>query len=172
MNWYTIRVLSGKEKKVVERLKTVIEVDGFSQYVEEIVAPSKKQTFLKRNKKTERDVVILKGYIFIKCDDNPELFRTINNTPGVSKLSENASGKPAIIANEEMNRMFDLSKKSYEDVMFLDNEDVEVIFGPFKGFNGNISKVDTDKKKATVIVKVFGRETPLDLTFDQIEKIK
>ena len=170
MNWYTIRVLSGKEKKVVDRLKSAIEVDGFSSNVEEVVSPSKKQMFLKKNKKVERDVVILKGYIFIKCDDNPELFRTINNTPGVSKLSENTSGKPAIITQAEMDRMFDLSKKSYEDVVFLNNEDVEVTFGPFKGFSGNISKVDTTKKKATVIVKVFGRETPLELTFDQIEK--
>lgn len=170
--WYALKVLSGKENKSKERLER--ELTDYEKYYSEILLPYEKQYKLKDGKKTVRNKLTFPGYIFIRADLQGELKRTIRSCPGVIGFTEDGSGNPSVVRNSEIDRILGRIEKQENEsnIPFVVGETVEIIDGPFSTFKGDIVKINKDKGELEVNVMIFGRETPVTLSFMQVDKQK
>jgi transcriptional antiterminator NusG len=175
--WYVVRAVSGQENKIKSYIESDIARLGLSDFVEEVLVPTEKVIQIRNGKKVNKERNYFPGYIMIKANlsgEVPHIIRSITNVIGF--LGETKGGEPVPLRKAEVNRMLgkvdELSVQS-ENVLipFKIGETIKVIDGPFNGFNGNIEKVNEEKRKLEVMVKIFGRKTPLELSYMQVEKV-
>jgi transcriptional antiterminator NusG len=175
--WYVVRAVSGQENKIRDYMDSEINRLGFKDFVEDILVPTQKVVQIRKGKKINKEKVYFPGYIMIKANLTGEIPHVIKALPNViGFLGETKGGDPIPLRTAEVNRMLgkvdELSTESESiSIPFEIGENIKVIDGPFNGFNGAIEKVNQEKRKLEVMVKIFGRKTPLELSYMQVEKI-
>ena len=172
--WYVLHAYSGYEKKVAENIVEQSRKLGIADYIEEVSVPTQNIVEVKRGVRVNSERKIFPGYILIKMTLNEDTWHIIKNTPKLSGFLGN-KGKPIPISNAEAKRIseqvIDGVEKSRPAVMYDIGEQVKVIDGPFASFNGEVEKIDEEKAKLRVAVSIFGRSTPVDLEYSQVEKV-
>ncbi|MFL9842823.1 transcription termination/antitermination protein NusG [Flavobacterium rhizosphaerae] len=175
--WYVVRAVSGQENKVKNYIETEIGRLGMSDYISQVLVPTEKVVQVRDGKKISKDKVYFPGYVMIEANLTGEVPHIIKSITGViGFLGETKGGDPVPLRQSEVNRMLgkvdELSVKTDNvSIPFNLGETVKVIDGPFNGFNGTVEKVNEEKRKLEVMVKIFGRKTPLELSFMQVEKV-
>jgi transcriptional antiterminator NusG len=175
--WYVVRAVSGQENKVKAYIETEIARLGMADYISQVLVPTEKVVQVKDGKKIAKVKVYFPGYIMIEANLTGEIPHIIKSIPGViGFLGETKGGDAVPLRQSEVNRMLgkvdELSvKEDSVSIPYSTGETVKVIDGPFNGFNGTIEKVNEEKRKLEVMVKIFGRKTPLELSFMQVEKV-
>lgn len=175
--WYSLRVISGKEKKIKERIDLEIDRAGWKDFVFQVIVPTEKVYKIRNGKKVVQERNLLPGYILIEAYGsklNGEVAKSISDIPNVIHFLGKETPDP--MTQNEANRLLgkvDESAEAGETMIepFLINETVKIIDGPFTDFVGDIQEVNEEKKKLKVIVKIFGRGTEVELNFMQVEKI-
>jgi transcriptional antiterminator NusG len=175
--WYVVRAVSGQENKIKSYIQSDIARLGLSDFVEEVLVPTEKVIQIRNGKKVNKERNYFPGYIMIKANlsgEVPHIIRSITNVIGF--LGETKGGDPVPLRTSEVNRMLgkvdELSVQTENvAIPFKLGETIKVIDGPFNGFNGSIEKVNEEKRKLEVMVKIFGRKTPLELSYMQVEKV-
>ncbi len=179
LKWYVVRAVSGQERKVKVFLETEISRQKLSDFVPQILIPSEKVYQMRNGKKKLREKSFFPGYIIISADLNHgEVSHIITSAPGVIgflSMAEGTSKVPIPLRQTEINRILgkvDEGNTVEEklEVSFILGETLKVIDGPFNGFTGSIEEIFEEKKKLNVMVKIFGRNTPVELNFTQVEK--
>ncbi len=177
MNWYVVRAVSGQENKIKNYIETEISRLGLGDFVEQVLVPTENVVQIRNGKKVTKEKVYFSGYIMVKANlagEVPHVIRSINGVIGF--LGEVKGGEPVPLRKAEVNRMLgkvdELSIQA-DNVMipFTIGETIKVVDGPFNGFNGTIENINEEKRKIEVMVKIFGRKTPLELSFMQVEKV-
>ena len=175
--WYVVRAVSGQENKVKAYIETETARLGMADYISQVLVPTEKVVQVKDGKKIAKEKVYFPGYIMIEANLTGEIPHIIKSIPGViGFLGETKGGDAVPLRQSEVNRMLgkvdELSvKEASVSIPYSTGETVKVIDGPFNGFNGTIEKVNEEKRKLEVMVKIFGRKTPLELSFMQVEKV-
>ncbi|MBQ0151453.1 MAG: transcription termination/antitermination factor NusG [Chryseobacterium sp.] len=176
LKWYVLKSISGQENKVKNYIESEIKRLGFDQYVTQVVIPMEKVIQIRNGKKVPKEKPYYPGYLMIEAELMGEIPHVIKNIPGViSFLSLTKGGDPVPMRKAEVNRMLgrmdELSEFASDvEIPFVIGENVKVVDGPFNGFNGTVEKILEDKKKIEVSVLIFGRKTPMELSFMQVEK--
>jgi transcription termination/antitermination protein NusG len=174
--WYVVRAVSGKEKKVKEHILMEINRTGYSNYVPQVLIPTEKIFQIRNGKKVSKERSFFPGYILIEANLTGEIAHMIKNVSNViGFLGAERGGDPAPLRQSEVNRILgkvDELVEAGEDVQipYIVGESVKVIDGPFNNFTGVIEEINEEKKKLKVMVKIFGRKTPLELNYMQVEK--
>ncbi len=174
--WYVVRAISGKEKKVKEYIEDEIDRLGLSASVSQILIPTEKVYQIRNGKKISKERSFYPGYILMEADLSGEVPHVIKNVTNViGFLGAEKGGEPLPLRPAEVNRILgkvdELAESTEEiNIPFIVGETVKVTDGPFNGFSGTIEKVNDEKKKLEVMVKIFGRKQPLELNFLQVEK--
>ncbi|WP_251623470.1 transcription termination/antitermination protein NusG [Odoribacter lunatus] len=174
--WYVLRVIGGKEKKVKEYIESEIASLGLQDYVSQVLIPTEKIFQVRNGKKISKERNFFPGYVLVEAalvGEVPHVLRDVTNVIGF--LGETKGGDPVPMRLAEVNRILgkvdELAEQPEEiSVPYFVGESVKVTDGPFNGFTGVIEEVNSDKKRLKVIVKIFGRKTPLELSFMQVEK--
>ena len=173
MNWFIVQAYSGFEKKVVESIKDELKKHKLSDKLEEILVPTHQVTEIKKGKRTKKEKKFFPGYVLIKIDLNNEIYHMIKNLQKVSGFLGSAD-KPTPISDNEIKRILGQVSESAvtqkAGISFEIGEKVKVCDGPFASFNGLIEEIDEEKSRLKVSVSIFGRATPVDLEFNQVEK--
>ena len=175
--WYVIRVVTGQEVKIKDYIMTEVSRVSLNKQIEEMLVPTEKVVQIRKGKKISKEKTYFPGYIMKKADISGEILHVIKSVSNVlGFLGETKGGAPVPMREAEVNRMLgkvdDLSMEGENiAIPFTVGESIKVIDGPFNGFNGNIEKVNEEKRKLEVMVKIFGRKTPLELSYMQVEKI-
>jgi transcription termination/antitermination protein NusG len=173
--WYVVRAISGKEKKVKQYIESEISRLGMSDKVSQVLIPTEKIYQIKAGKKVSKERSFFPGYVLIEASLEGEIPHIIENITGVIGFLGPKGQPPAPLRQSEVNRILgkvDELSESEEtlNVPYVVGESVKVIDGPFNSFTGVIEEVNEEKKKLKVIVKIFGRKTPLELNYMQVEK--
>ena len=172
--WYVLHAYSGYEKKVADSIVEQANKLGISEHIEEVSVPTQNIVEVKRGVRINSERNIFPGYILIKMSLNVDTWHIIKNTPKLSGFL-GTKGKPIPISNAEAKRIsqqvVDGVEKSMPAVMYDVGEEVKVIDGPFASFNGEIESIDEEKARLRVAVSIFGRSTPVDLEYSQVEKV-
>jgi transcriptional antiterminator NusG len=174
--WYVVRAISGKEKKVKEHLELEIDRLGMKEFITQILLPIEKVYQIRNGKKVSKERNLYPGYVFIEANlvgEVPHMIKSIPNVIGF--LTDKKGGDPTPLRQNEVNRMLgrvdELAESEAElNIPFVVGENVKVIDGPFNSFSGVIEEINEEKKKLKVMVKIFGRKTPLELSYMQVEK--
>ena len=174
--WYSLRVISGKERKIKERIELEVKRAGWDDVVTQVLVPSEKVYKIRNGKKVILERNILPGYILLEADPDrfsAEIVQGIANMPNVIHFLGRQA--PIPMQESEANRMLgkvDDSQGLVESMVepFIEGEMVKIIDGPFNDFVGDIKEINEEKKKLKVIVKIFGRGTEVELNFMQVEK--
>jgi len=172
--WYVVKAISGKEKKVKELIESEINHQNLKDFVSQVLIPTEKVYQVRKGKKISKERNFFPGYVLIEALLVGEVAHIIKNVPGVLGFL-GSKGEPIPMRTAEVNRILgkvdELSEKGEEiSEPFIIGESVRVIDGPFNSFSGIIEEVNEEKKKLKVMVKIFGRKTPLELSFMQVEK--
>jgi len=175
LKWYVVRSISGKENKVREYIENEIRALGLSDYVKQILIPTEKVYQIRKGKKISKERNFFPGYILIEASLTGEVPHAIKNVTGVIGFLGDKNGAPVPLRLSEVNRILgkvdELAESNEEiNIPFIVGETVKVIDGPFNSFSGVIEEINEEKKKLKVMVKIFGRKTPLELSFMQVEK--
>ncbi|MCR5822017.1 MAG: transcription termination/antitermination protein NusG [Bacteroidales bacterium] len=173
--WYVVRAISGKEKKAKEYIESEMAKRNWSDLVPQVLIPTEKVYSIRNGKKVVKDRNYFPGYVLIEADLREEIIPVIQNLPNVLDFLREREGKPIPMRQSEVNRILgkmDDQLMNGDGIMdkFIVGEAVKVIEGPFNSFAGVVEEVNEDKKKLKVTVKIFGRKTPLELSFNQVEK--
>jgi transcriptional antiterminator NusG len=174
--WYVLRAIGGKEKKVKEYIENEVANSGLQEFVSQVLIPVEKVYQIRNGKKIAKDRNFFPGYVLVEATLLGEIAHLLRNVPNViGFLGDTKGGDPVPMRQSEINRILgkvdELQESGEEfDTPFILGETVKVIDGPFNGFNGNIEEINAEKKKLKVMVKIFGRKTPLELSFMQVEK--
>lgn len=174
--WYVVRAISGQETKIKDYIETEIQYAGMSDHVAQILIPKEKVFQIRNGKKVSKERNFFPGYILIEADLVGEIPHIIKNITGViGFLGEKKGGDPVPLRQSEVNRILgkvdELAESDEEmNIPFVVGETVKVIDGPFNSFSGVIEEINEEKKKLKVMVKIFGRKTPLELSYLQVEK--
>ncbi len=174
MSWYVLRAVSGKEGKVKEYIDAEIKNGRLNGHVAQVLIPTEKVFQIRNGKRVVKERNYLPGYVLVEARLVGEIAHELRNTPNVLGFL-GGMDNPAPLRPNEVNRILGKVDELQNDPAELEipytvGEAVKVTEGPFSGFSGTIEKVNTEKKSLTVSVKVFGRNTPLDLSFMQVEK--
>ncbi|MCL6525070.1 MAG: transcription termination/antitermination protein NusG [Thermoflavifilum sp.] len=175
--WYVLRVISGKEKKVKEYLDLEIRRSGWGDIIKQVFVPMEKVYKIQGGKKVMRERNFYPGYVMLEVIEGKltdEIISAINNMTNVIHFL--GKDKPIPLRKSEVNKMLGKADELADQGVtmsepFIVGETVRIIDGPFNDFNGVIEEVNEEKKKLKVIVKIFGRATPVELNFMQVEKI-
>ena len=175
--WYVIRSVSGKENKIKEYIESEIIRLNLQNHIEQILVPTEKVVQIRNGKKVNKERVFIPGYIMVQADlvgEIPHIIKSVNGVIGF--LGETKGADPLPLRKAEVNRLLgkvdELSVKDENvNIPFVFGETIKVIDGPFNGFNGSVEKIFEEKRKLEVMVKIFGRKTPLELSFMQVEKV-
>jgi transcription termination/antitermination protein NusG len=174
--WYVLRAIGGKEKKVKEYVENEIAKGELQGFVTQVLIPTEKVYQIRNGKKISKERNFYPGYVLIEAQLVGEVAHILRNIPNViGFLGDTKGGDPVPLRPNEVNRILgkvdELADTGEElNVPFVIGETVKVIDGPFNGFNGTIEIINEEKKKLQVMVKIFGRKTPLELSFLQVEK--
>jgi transcriptional antiterminator NusG len=174
--WYVLRAIGGKEKKVKEYIENEIAHGDLKDFVDQVLIPTEKVYQIRNGKKVSKERNFFPGYVLIEAVLVGEVAHTLRNIPNViGFLGDTKGGDPVPMRQNEVNRILgrvdELAENDEEiSVPFVVGETVKVVDGPFNGFNGTIEGINEEKKKLQVMVKIFGRKTPLELSFMQVVK--
>lgn len=172
--WYVVRAISGNEKKVKQYIENEVNRLGLNNFVSQVLIPTEKVYQIRKGKKVSKERNYFPGYVLIEAVLTGEIPHIIKNVPGVLGFL-GAKGEPIPLRAAEVNRILgkvdELSEREEElNTPFIIGETVTVIDGPFNSFSGVIEEINEERKKLKVMVKIFGRKTPLELSFMQVEK--
>jgi transcriptional antiterminator NusG len=172
--WYVVRAISGKERKVKEYMESEINRLNLHDYISQVLIPTEKVYSVRKGKKISKERNYLPGYVLIEAILFGEITHIIKSIPNVIGFL-GSKGEPIPMRPAEVSRILgkvdELSDQGEEmNDPFIVGESVKVIDGPFNSFSGIIEEVNEEKKKLKVMVKIFGRKTPLELSFMQVEK--
>ena len=172
-NWYIIQAFSGFEQKVAETLKETRKKKLLEEKIEEILVPMHEVTEVKRGKRVQRKKKYFPGYVLVKMDMDKELYHMIKNIQKVSGFLGTA-GTPVPVPEKEIDKIMGRIKEGTMVpktlISFDIGEQVKVCEGPFASFSGLVEEVDEEKSRLKVSVSIFGRPTPIDLEYSQVEK--
>ncbi len=171
--FYVLRSVSGKENKVKEFIEVEINKGGLKDYISQVIIPTEKVVTVRNGKRVIKERAYLPGYVVIEAALVGEVMHFLKNLNYV--IGFLGEGKPVPLRPSEVSRILgtvdELQDQSEEmDVEFYIGETVKVTHGPFSGFDGVVEEINTEKKKLKVMVKIFGRKTPLELGYLQVEK--
>lgn len=175
--WYIIHAYSGFENKVRDAILSEAERKGLSQLVEAVEVPSETVTEVKRGKKVQVDRKTMPGYVLAKLTMNDDVYHLVKNTPKVTGFLGN-NAKPQPISDREAARYFGAREEAAAQpkrevhVDYEIGDSVKVNAGPFASFNGIVEELDFDKQRVKVSVSIFGRATPVELGFEEVELVK
>jgi len=175
--WYVVRTVSGQENKIKSYIDSEIVRLKLEDYIEQVLVPTEKVIQIRNGKKVNKERVYFPGYIMVQAvlaGEVPHIIKSINGVIGF--LGETKGGEPVPLRQAEVNRMLGkVDELAIQDenvnIPFVIGETIKVIDGPFNGFNGTVEKINEEKRKLEVMVKIFGRKTPLELSYMQVEKI-
>lgn len=179
INWYVVRAISGQEKKVKLYIENEATRRNLSDFIPQILIPSEKVYEVRNGKKQVREKNFFPGYMLVNANlSNGEVVHLIKNIPGVLGFLGNNGGAsvvPVPLRQSEINRILGVQEQANEEIAaptmtFSKGEEIKVIDGPFSGFVGNVEEIFDDRKKLNVVVKIFGRNTPVELGYVQVEK--
>ena len=173
--WYVVNVYSGSEKKVAESLREQAVLKKMEDKILEVLVPTEEVVEIKKGAKVNTERKFFPGYILVKMEMSDECWHVVKNTPRVSGFL-GSRNKPQPISNAEAERIIKQMEEGVERpqtiIDFEVGEQIRVIDGPFASFVGVVEDVDTEKSRLKVSVSIFGRYTPVELEFSQVEKIK
>lgn len=173
-NWYIVHAYSGFEQKVAESLRTRSEAFGFADRLGQILIPTEEVVELRNGKKVTSKRLLYPGYVLVEMEMDDELWHAVKSTPRVTGFVGGGT-KPVPLTADEVNSVLYRQAHSAErprpKLSFEKNETVKIIDGPFTNFSGKIEEVNTERNTLRVMVTIFGRSTPVELDFLQVEKI-
>ena len=173
MDWYIVQAYSGFENKVADNIKDVMAKNSMDSNLGEVLVPTHKVTEVKKGKRTQKQRKYFPGYVLVKLDLNKEIYHKIKNIQKVSGFL-GPEGKPVPVTEKEvekiMNQMNQTEASPTSGITFEIGEKVRVCDGPFASFTGLVEEIDEEKSRLKVSVSIFGRPTPVDLEFNQVEK--
>jgi len=172
-NWYIVQTFSGFEQKVSETLREIIEKRQLNEKISDVLVPMHEITEVKRGKRVQRKKKYFPSYLLIKMEMNKELYHMIKNIQKVTGFL-GTMGKPVPVSEKEIDKIMGRIKEGTlapkSEISFDIGEQVKVCEGPFASFSGLVEEVDEDKSRLKVSVSIFGRPTPIDLEYNQVEK--
>ena len=173
--WYVLHVYSGFENKVAEAIREKAVKQGLGDRVEEVLVPTEEIVEVKRGQKVNTERKFFPGYVLAKLDMDDDVWHLIKDTPKVSGFLGSGGNKPVPISESEAKRIIQQVQEGVErprpSVVYDIGEEVKVIDGPFASFNGVVEEIDEEKAKLKVSVSIFGRATPVELEYSQVEKV-
>jgi len=175
LKWYVVRAVSGKERKVKQYIEAEISRLGLTHSVPQILVPMEKVFQIREGKKIAKEKNYYPGYVLVEAQLDGEIEHIIKNINSVIGFLGDKSGAAVPLRPAEVNRILGKVDEMAEtgeavNVPYYVGESVKVMDGPFSGFNGTIEEINEEKKKLKVMVKIFGRRTPLELNYMQVEK--
>ena len=176
-NWYIVHAYSNFEKKVAESIQERAEIENLDGAFDEIIVPTEEVVELRRGRKVNREKRFFPGYVLVNMELTDETFHLVKNTPKVSGFLGSEHGtKPHPVSQEEIDRIINRVEETSDggprpSVIFEIGEQVRVSEGPFASFNGLVEEIDEEKSKLKVAVSIFGRPTPVELQYTQVEKL-
>ena len=175
MKWYVLRAVSGKEAKVKEYLEALLKKDDvLAANVGQVLLPTEKYAQLRNGKRVVKEKLFLPGYVLVEANLQGEVAHTLRFIPNVLGFLGGLDN-PSPVRQADINRILGTAEETVirneeSIVPYMVDEAVKVTDGPFSGFSGIIEEVNTEKRKLKVMVKIFGRKTPLELAYNQVEK--
>ena len=173
MNWYIVQAYSGFENKVADTIKDIMSKNSLETSLGEILVPTHKVVEVKKGKRTQKQRKYFPGYVLVKLDLNKNIYHKIKNIQKVSGFL-GPEGSPVPVSEKEIKKIMGQIDETEENpsagITFEVGEKVKVCDGPFASFTGLIEEIDEDKLRLKVSVSIFGRPTPVDLEFNQVEK--
>ena len=171
--WYVLHVYSGFEQKVSDAIFEKAEKQGLDGHIEDIMIPTEEVVEVKRGQRVNTERKFFPGYVLIKMELNDEAWHLVKNTPKVTGFL-GAGNKPSPMTEREAEQLIKQVKEGSDrprpSVMYDIGEEIKVTDGPFASFNGVVEEIDEDKQKLKVSVSIFGRSTPVELDYTQVEK--
>ena len=170
--WYVVNTYSGHENKVKQNLEHRVVSLGQQRAVRQVVVPTESVSEMKDNQKVTVEKRTMPGYVLVNMDLNEESWQLVKGTPGVTGFV-GASNEPVPLTQPEVDRLLhrEVAQKVATKAQFSIGESVKVVSGPLSDFSGEISEINDDAGKLKVLVSIFGRETPVEVGFDQVKKI-
>ena len=172
-NWYIVQTFSGFEQKVAETLKDIIKKQLLSDKIEDVLVPMHEVTEVKRGKRVQRKKKYFPSYVLVKMEMNKDLYHMIKNIQKVTGFL-GTTGKPVPVSDKEIDKILGNIKEGSlvpePSISFDVGEQVKVCEGPFASFTGLVEEVDEEKARLKVSVSIFGRPTPIELEYNQVEK--
>ncbi len=172
-NWYIVQTFSSFEQKVAETLKDLINKNSLDKKIDEVLVPTHEVTEVKRGKRVKRKRKFFPSYVLVKMEMSKDLYHMIKNIQKVTGFL-GTTGNPAPVPEKEINKIMGRIKEGSmvpeTQVTFDIGEQVKVCEGPFASFSGLVEEVDEEKSRLKVSVSIFGRPTPIDLEYNQVEK--
>ena len=172
-NWYIVQTFSGFEQKVAETIKDIIKKQLLEEKIEEVLVPTHEVTEVKRGKRVQRKKKYFPSYVLIRMEMSKELYHMIKNIQKVTGFL-GSTGNPVPVSEKEINKIMGGIKEGSltpkTQITFDVGEQVKVSEGPFASFSGLVEEVDEEKSRLKVSVLIFGRPTPIDLEYNQVEK--
>jgi transcriptional antiterminator NusG len=173
-NWYIIHTYSGFENKVAESLRTRSEAFGFADKIGQILIPTEEVVELRNGKKVTSKRLVYPGYVMVEMEMNDELWHAVKNTPRVTGFVGGGNA-PVPLSADEVNqiqfRQASSAERPRPKMTFEKNDSVRIVDGPFANFSGKVDEVNTERGTLRVMVTIFGRATPVELEFLQVEKV-
>jgi transcription termination/antitermination protein NusG len=170
--WYVVNTYSGHENKVKQNLEHRVSSMGQSRAVRQVVVPTETVSEMKDNQKVSVEKRTMPGYVLVNMELNDDSWQVVKGTPGVTGFV-GASNEPVPLTQPEVDRLLrrEVAQKVQTKAQFSIGESVKVVSGPLSDFSGEISEINQDAQKLKVLVSIFGRETPVEVGFDQVKKI-
>jgi transcriptional antiterminator NusG len=170
--WYAVNTYSGHENKVKHNLEHRVVSLGQERAVRQVVIPTEQVSEMKDGQKVQTERRTMPGYVLVNMELNEDSWGLVKNTPGVTGFV-GASNKPVPLGQQEIDRLLnrETAERPRTRAQFSIGESVKVVSGPLSDFSGEISEINEDAAKLKVLVSIFGRETPVEVGFDQVKKI-
>ena len=174
LRWYVVQAFSGFEGRVAQSLREHIKMHNMEEYFGEVLVPTEEVVEMRAGQKRKSERKFFPGYVLVQMDMNDSSWHLVRNVPRVMGFIGGTADRPAPITEKEaqaiLNRLEDSAEKPRPKTLFEVGEVVRVTDGPFADFNGSVEEVDYEKSRLKVSVSIFGRATPVELEFGQVEK--